>query len=69
MKKSRFSESQIVATLNEADAGLPVHELCRRSSTAVRQARGSPLPGKRALPFSRKQLRLCGGWPRRPFIG
>ena len=30
MKKSRFSESQIVAILKEADTGLPVKEVCRK---------------------------------------
>lgn len=30
MKKSRFSESQIVAILKEADAGLKVAEVCRK---------------------------------------
>ncbi|MNX41023.1 Transposase [compost metagenome] len=30
LKKSRFTESQIVAVLREGEAGLPVAELCRK---------------------------------------
>ena len=30
MKRSRFTETQIVAKLKEADAGMPVKELCRK---------------------------------------
>ncbi|MFC0257903.1 transposase, partial [Achromobacter marplatensis] len=30
MKKSRFTESQIVSVLKEGEAGMPVAELCRK---------------------------------------
>ena len=30
MKKSRYSEEQIIGFLKQADAGMPIQELCRK---------------------------------------
>lgn len=35
MKKSRFTESQIVAILKEVDSGLKVADLCRKHVSVV----------------------------------
>lgn len=31
MKTTRFSESQIIAVLKQADAGLPIKDICRQA--------------------------------------
>ena len=35
MKRTRFTEEQIIAVLREADSGTPVKELCRRAGIST----------------------------------
>ena len=37
MKRSRFSEEQIIGILKEHEAGVPVAELCRKHGIVPRQ--------------------------------
>jgi putative transposase len=38
MRKSKFSEEQIIGVLKEHQAGLPVAEICRRPGSATRRS-------------------------------
>ena len=35
MKKSKFTETQIVSILKQADAGVPVKDLCRQAGIST----------------------------------
>ena len=35
MKKSRFTETQVVSILKQADAGVPVKDLCRQAGVST----------------------------------
>ena len=47
MRKSRFTDTQIIGMIKEQKAGLPTAELCRQQFTLLRTLRGrSPTVAK-----------------------
>ncbi|MBI2890007.1 MAG: transposase [Nitrospirae bacterium] len=68
MKKSRFSEEQILAILKEAEAGAKISELCRRHGIAVwtfytwrRKFQGLTISEARRLRQLEEENRVSGG--------
>ncbi|MGF7056091.1 putative transposase [Bosea sp. OAE752] len=55
MKRSRFSDEQIIGILSEHEAGIPVAELCRSTVSAM----AAPSSGKLRLKAC-KCPKLCG---------
>ncbi len=43
MRKSRFTKTQMVGILNEAEAGMSVKELCRKHGISAPAGCGAPL--------------------------
>ncbi|EEW23714.1 hypothetical protein Rsw2DRAFT_3341 [Rhodobacter ferrooxidans] len=43
MRKSRFTEAQIVGMIKEQEAGLPTAELCRKHGLSAGSRRRSPV--------------------------
>ena len=64
MRKSRFSEEQIIAILKQHQAGVPVADLCRKHgishATSMAGARGLVAWRSRTLVASRRLRRRTG---------
>jgi hypothetical protein len=41
MKKSKFTETQIVSILKQADAGVPIKDICRQAGISVPMSRAA----------------------------
>lgn len=64
MKKSRFSEEQIIGVLKEDDAGMKVADRCRKHGTAYRMRRSITGVAATAAWMCRKHDD-CGSWKRK----
>ncbi len=68
IKKSRFTEEQIIGFLKHAEAGMPIKEQCRNGgfSDATFYTSGAPRSAKHPLTFTSRQrvcsrrIRRCG---------
>lgn len=67
MRKSRFTEAQIMTILGEGEAGLPVAQVCRKheisTATYYQWKRG---PASRSLPTPYRAMAMLpiGEWPK-----
>jgi hypothetical protein len=45
MKKSKFSDTQIVSILKQTEDGVPVKQICVNTESALRVTSAQPAPG------------------------
>lgn len=67
MKKSKFSEAQIVSILKQGDAGVPVKDLCRQAGISSSLGTASKVGSASALGTLRRQPPVSGGLRARDF--
>ena len=65
MKKSKFTETQIIAVLKQGDAGVPIKDLCRQAgiSSAPYYQWNSKYGGMVALNPERNVMVNAASWP------